>query len=179
MIRQQDSVGLVVFDSDLRTYIAPRSNPRHLSNILISLERQKTGEETNLSNVFHTLAQRLKRRGLIIVLSDLFDDPESVMRGLTHFRHKKHEVILFHTLDPYEKDFPFDNLSEFEDMETAQKIPIYPRLIRESYLRLFNEFCEIYKSRCAEHKIDYVPLVTSLPLDILLINYLSKRSHLG
>jgi len=179
MIRQQDSVGLVVFDTDLRTFIAPHANPRHLKNILLALEQEKTGSETSLSSVFHTLAQRLKRRGLIIVLSDLFDDPEAVMHGLAHFRHKKHEVILFHILDPYEKEFPFEDLTEFLDIETGQTMPVYPRLIRESYIRECEKFCEEYRIRCAQHGIDYVQLITSIPLDILLVNYLSKRSRLG
>jgi uncharacterized protein (DUF58 family) len=179
MIRQQDSVGLAVFDSDLQTYLVPRSHPRHLKDILLALERQKPGEETDLHGVFNLLAQRLKRRGLIIILSDLFDHPESVMRALAHFRHKKHEVIVFHILDAYEKEFPFTDLSEFEDMETGQRMQIQPRLIRESYQKALDRFCETYRTMCGEHKIDFVPLVTNIPLDILLVNYLSKRARLG
>jgi uncharacterized protein (DUF58 family) len=179
MIRQQDSVGLVVFDDALRTFLAPRSHPSHMRDILTTLEKVVPGKETDLGSVFHLLAERLKRRGLIIVLSDLLDKPEAVMRSLTHFRHKKHEVILFHTLDPYEKEFPFFDLAEFEDMETGQRIEVYPRLLRDSYRAAFNTFCETYRTRCAEHKIDYVPLLTSIPLDILLLNYLCKRSSLG
>ncbi len=179
MIRQRDSVGLVIFDRDVRTYIAPKSNPRHLRDILITLEHSKPGSQTNLSDVFHILAQRMKRRGLIICLSDLFDEPEAVMRGLAHFRHKKHEVIVFHTLDPYEKGFPFDALAEFEDMETGRRMQVYARTLRQAYLAAFNKFCAEYRTHCAEHKIDYVPLLTSIPLDILLVSYLSKRSRLG
>ncbi|MBN1903064.1 DUF58 domain-containing protein [Candidatus Sumerlaeota bacterium] len=179
MIRQQDSVGLAAFDSELQTYLVPRSHPRHLKDILLALERQKAGRETDLQGVFNLLAQRLKRRGLIIILSDLFDHPESVMRALAHFRHKKHEVIVFHILDACEKEFPFKELVEFEDLETGERLPIQPRLIRESYLKEMERFCDTYRTMCGEHKIDFVPLVTNAPLDVLLINYLSKRSRLG
>jgi len=179
MIRQQDSVGLVIFDSSLKTFIPPRSNPHHLKNILLALEQQETGEETDLGNVFHTLAERIKRRGLIIILSDLFDEPESVIRALAHFRHKKHEVILFHTTDPHERKFPFDGLTDFIDMENGERMQVYPRILRQDYIDAFEKFRAEYRSRCMEHKIDYVPMETDLPLDGLLLNYLSRRSRLG
>ncbi len=179
MIRQRDSVGLITFDNKIRKFIPPKSNPTHLKNILIELERIKSENDTNITDAFHNLAERIKRRGLIIVISDLIDEPDTVARGLAHFRHKKHEVIIFHILDKEELDFSFDSLTEFVDLETNEKILVFPQFIREYYQKNINSFINQYKSKCAEHYIDYLPISTATPLDISLITYLSKRTRIG
>ena len=178
MIRQQDAVGLVAFDNEIRKFLAPRSSPQHLKDILVTLEHLQPSERTDTSKTFHDLAERFKRRGLIIVVTDLYDDPEAVMQGLAHFRHKKHEVLLFHILDPSEIDFPYDDLIEFEDMETAARMQVQARMARKDVVEAVEKFMEDYRRRCADHNIDYVRVVTSAPVEQSLLVYLGKRGKL-
>lgn len=180
MVRQQDSVGLVCFDDRIRTHIPPRSTPSHLSVMLRHLETLKTGTgvPTNCSKAFHDLAEFIRRRGLLIILSDLYDDPREVIRGLRHFRYKKHEVILFHIFDKWELDFPFRKLSDFIDMETNEEIQVDPRYIRDEYRKEMQGFIEGYKRDCATSQVEYVQTDTSVPYDFMLFSYLAKRKRL-
>jgi uncharacterized protein (DUF58 family) len=179
MVRQQDAVGLVAFDRMIHTYLAPKSSPQHLRDILTTLESLRPSKETDVSGAFHELAERIKRRGLIMVFSDLLDDPERMITGLAHFRHKKHEVVVFHVLDDNEIDFPYDDLIDFEDLETGRRLQVHARLLREQVREKVGAFMHDIRGRCAEHAIDYVRLRTSSPIHLPLINYLSKRSRLG
>jgi len=175
MIRQQDSVGLVTFDEEIRNFIPPHSTPTHLNLILRSLEEVQPGRKTRVSDTFHKLAENIKRRGLIVVISDLFDEPKDVVGALSHFRHKKHEVIVFHVLDKAEKEFPFDRLSDFVDMETKERIQADPRYIRSQYIKEVSAFIDTYRRDCFQMAIDYVPTDTSVPYDFMLASYLTKR----
>jgi len=175
MLRQGDSVGLITCDTHIQKYIPPRNNRTHLKVILDTLETLQPGGETHLSHIFHELAERIKRRALIIVISDLFDDVEAVSNSFKHFRHKKHEVIVFHVLDDAEINFPFTNPIIFEDLETGNEIHTNPRISRRYYLAEFNRFIEAYKRTCRDNYIDYVIAKTSQPFDILLGSYISKR----
>lgn len=179
LIKQKDAVGLVVFDEGMRKYIPPRSTTRHLHYILEELERVTPGKKTSISQVFHRLAETLKRRGLIIVISDLLDDPEEVIRSIHHFRYRKHEVIIFHILDPYEIDFPFRFLAEFMDLETGERIVVNPKAARREYLRIFDSFVYNYRRSFSDSGVDYVRVNTKVPLDFFLLSYLKKRSRLG
>jgi uncharacterized protein (DUF58 family) len=181
MVRQQDSVGLVCFDDQIRHYIPPRSTPTHLSLMLRHLETLEldTGKETNVSKTFHDLAEFIRRRGLLIIISDLYDDPQEVIRGLRHFRFKKHEVLLFHVFDKFEIDFPFRKLSDFVDMETDEEIQVDPRYVREEYQRQVQQFIDDYRRDCATSRIDYVQTDTSVPYDFMLSSYLAKRKRLA
>lgn len=179
MIRQQDAVGLVAFDEKIHKYLLPRSNPQHLRDILTTLEDMQPSIETSISGAFHELAERLKRRGLIIVLSDLLDNVEDLVNGLAHFRHKKHEIVVFHILDDNELDFPYDDLIDFEDMETGRRLQVHARLLREQVQDKVGQYLRDVQGRCAEHAIDYVRVRTSQPIHSVLINYLSKRTRLG
>ena len=177
MLQQQDSVGLVTFDSDVRSYLPPRSAPTHLRNIIQRLHETDAERETKLSNIFHDLAERIRRRGLIVVISDLFDDPKDLMAGLSHFRHKKHEVIVFHVLDPYEKTFPFRNWTLFRNLERAgHQILTEPQRVRRAYLEAFEDFRREVRRGCFQRRIDYVDLDTSTPYDVSLSRYLAKRA---
>lgn len=178
MLRQQDAVGLVTFDEAIRTYIPPRAAVNHIHLILKELEKLKAGGQTKVSNTFHQLADKIKRRGLIIIISDLFDDPDAVLNGLKHFRHKNHEVIVFHVLDRFEREFPYDREAIFEDMETGERILTQPWQIRAAYQQSINELTRTFKIKCREHFIDYVPIDTSTTYDIALLAYLSKRQKL-
>jgi len=175
MVRQQDSVGLVTFDERINNFIPPRSSTLHLNLLLQTLEKVEPGKRTNVSGTFHDLAERIKRRGLIIIISDLFDDQREVLRALSHFRHKKHEVLVFHVFDRFELEFPYRRLSDFIDMETGDRLQADPVYVREEYVRLLHEFIDAYKRDCAATAIDYIMANTSTPYDQLLFRYLSKR----
>jgi uncharacterized protein (DUF58 family) len=175
MLKQRDSVGLVIFDDQLRRYVPPRLGPTHLHALMSELENASAGGETNISTTFHELAQRIVRRGLIIIISDLLDDPEQVLRSLKHFRHKKHEVIVFHILDPAELTFPFDGPVLFRDLETRDQLSVEAEFLRDEYLQQMNALINNYKSNCGASSIDYVQMDTSVPFDYALSLYLSKR----
>ena len=180
MVRQQDPVGLVAFDERIRDFYPPRASTIHLNRMLQRLEQCTPGNGTSLSETFHDLAERIKRRGLIIIISDLLCDESAerdVMRGLQHFRHKKHEVLLFHVLDSAEMEFPFGRLSEFVDLETGERLQADPAYIREEYQRNLREFLQSYRRDCAAGNIDYVLADTSTPYDWLLRAYLDKRKR--
>ena len=180
MVRQQDPVGLVSFDEKIRHFLPPRTSTIHLNRLLQHLETLEPGNLTSLSDTFHDLAERIKRRGLIIIISDLLDqdtNERDVMRGLTHFRHKKHEVLLFHVLDSAELDFPFGRLSEFVDMETGERLQADPAYVRDEYKRQLQAFLDAYRRDCAAGHIDYVLANTSTPYDWLLRVFLDKRKR--
>jgi uncharacterized protein (DUF58 family) len=178
LLQQQDSVGLVTFDTRIRRYIPPRSTALHLHHILKELDTLAAGGETNVSVTFHELAERIRRRGLILIISDLLDDPREVLLSLKHFRHKKHEVIVFHILDRFELDFPFERSAVFRDMETHEEIPVHPHHLRKEYKRTVRAFMDSYKRKCRENAIDYVPIDTSTPYGFVLSSYLAKRKRL-
>lgn len=178
MTRQQDSVGLITFDSDIRLDMPTRSSPRHFNEMMRRLEATTPGEETNIAEVLHRLANRFKKRCLIVLISDLYDEPEEVMRALHHFRHRKHEVIVFHVLDKSEVEFPFRDVISFHDLETNERIQIDPAYVRDVYLEQVEQFIETYRRSCAESHIDYVLTDTSVPYDFMLSKYLAKRNRL-
>jgi len=179
MLLQRDAVGLVTFDQKIRSYLPPRSVFSYLHVLLKEMDTLKSRGETRLSTILHDLAERIKRRGLIIVLSDLLDDPEEVLMALKHFRHRKHEVIVFHILDPMEQTFAFEKDAIFIDMETREKIQTQPWHIRSDYRGRVNTFLDRYKRECRQHRIDYLLADTSQPFDTALFNYLAMRKRIG
>ncbi|MCX7785077.1 MAG: DUF58 domain-containing protein [candidate division WOR-3 bacterium] len=179
LIKQRDSVGLAVFTAQLDKYIPPRSAPAHLSSLLKAIEQVKPGGDTNLANTFHQLAEKIHRRGLVIIFSDLFDDKEKVLSALHHFRHKKHEVLVFHILDKNEIDFKFFKPLILKDLETNKEMTLDPRVIRKDYQKALNEFILDFKRRCREYLIDYHLITTDTSLDKALFDYLEKRKRLG
>ena len=178
MIRQQDSVGLVAFDESVGRFIAPRSIPSHLSVILGELEEIKAGAATAVARTFHDLAEKMKRRSLVVILSDLLDDEREIMKALHHFRHRRHEVILFHILDHAEREFPFGRLADFVDMETGERLQVDPRYAREAYLEELRGFIDRFKRECAKSLVEYVPVDTSTPFDLMLAEYLARRGRM-
>ncbi|MFH1313254.1 MAG: DUF58 domain-containing protein [Candidatus Eisenbacteria bacterium] len=179
MLKQQDSVGLLTFDTKLRTYIPPRAVRKHLHVLLKEFANLEAREETDLGKSLHELAQRIKRRGLVILISDLLDDEERVIRGLKLFRHMKHEVIVFHVLDPYEVAFPFEQEVILRDMETGDEVPAVPWEIRQEYKDRVASWIDRYRSILRQSGIDYVPVKTSTTFDVALFSYLEKRQRLG
>ncbi|MBN1349807.1 DUF58 domain-containing protein [candidate division KSB1 bacterium] len=179
MLKQRDAVGLLLFDEKVRKYLPPRSMNSYLFQILIELEKLKCGNKTRLDLILHEMADRVKRRGLVILMSDLLDDPEKVLTGLKHFRHRNHEIIVFHILDPFEIGFDFRQDYIFEDMETNEKINTQPWHIRRDYRQRVQSFIDYYKRGCRENRIDYVLIDTSQNFDRVLVEYLIKRKRIG
>ncbi len=178
MIHQQDAVGLVTFDTAVRKYIPARSRASHLRVILDELVRTAPGEETSLAPIFHDIAERAHRRGLIIVISDLFDDPEPVLNALHHFRYKKHEVMLLHVLAEEELTFPFEQWAHFEDLEVqGRRLRLDPRSVRAEYLDQVHRFLRRIELGCGQMNVDYVPMSTGRGFDMALAHYLAQRRH--
>jgi uncharacterized protein (DUF58 family) len=179
LARQQDPVGLITFDEQVRTFMPPGSTTVHLNLLLRELEKIAPGRRTDCSTSFHHLAEHIKRRGLLIIISDLYDDPREVVRSLRHFRYKKHEVMLFHVFDRAELEFPFSRLTDFVDMETGERIQIDPKYIRKEYLSLIQEFVDLYKNDCSASRVEYMHTHTGVPYDRMLSQFLSARSRIG
>ena len=131
VLHQQDSVGLVAFDSEIRSLVRASSNPSHLKQLLHVMEDASAQRKTSIGPIFHDLAERLKKRGIVIVLSDLFDDVEVTLTGLKHLRHRRHEVIVMHVLDPAEMDFPFERITLFRGLEQLPDVLAEPRALRQ------------------------------------------------
>jgi uncharacterized protein (DUF58 family) len=179
MIKQQDAVGAAVYDTELRGYIPPRSRTSYLREILRLLTAATPGKGTGTARSLNIMAERIKRRGLVVILSDFFDDPKEVMTALKHFRHKQNEVLVMQILDPMERSFNFGVDATFRDMETGEELVTQPYQIRKAYAEAMTEFTDNLKRQCREHGIDYVLLDTSIPYDVALIEYLNKRRMMG
>lgn len=179
LVHQKDSVGLAAFDDRLRSYIPPRSAPGHLNVILSHLARLKPGGDTNLAATFHELAERIRRRGLIVVISDLWDEPGDVLTALRHFRHRRHEVIVFHVLDEAERELGFRGPAKLRDMETGREITVDARSAAGRYRTSVRSFFSRIERGCHEARIDYHQLTTSEPYDRALMAFLTRRHAIG
>lgn len=178
MLHQQDAVGLMVFDDHIRRYLPPRSARRHLRVLLRELEQLEPGTSTDVGSCLHQMADRIRRRGLVIVLSDLMDDPGRVMQGLKHFRYKQNEVIVMQILDEDEREFPFKEELGFVDLETGEEVIAQSWVVAGEYRRAVAEWSGAYQRACGEHRIDFVSLTNKTPFDRALLRYLEKRGRL-
>jgi len=179
MIKQQDASGLVVFDDAIRSFLPARSVRGQLYQVLKQLEEVAPSDRTKIGEALHHMAERLRRRGLVILISDLFDDPQAILTGLKHFRHRQHEVLVFHVLDDLERTFDYKEEARFVDMETNQEIRSQPWFVRGEYQQRVDKWMSALARECREQLIDYVPMTTSTPFDLALMAYLNKRAHLG
>jgi uncharacterized protein (DUF58 family) len=177
LIRQQDSVGMVLFDNKVKKFVPASASPAHLRLLLHELKQIVPEQRTDTGSILHDLAERIKRKGLVVILSDLFDDPDKLLSGLQHFRHRRHEVVIFQILDDFETSFPFDNMTLFEGYEGWQELLCDPRSLRKGYLDEYNAFNEKMKRGCRNSKIDFVPVSTKHPLDVVLSAYLAARAN--
>lgn len=177
MALQHDAVGLISYDAAVRKRIPARQGPEHLRVILRELEATAPSGETSTSATFHELAESLKRRALVVVLSDLFDDPQALLAALKHFRHKKHEVLVFQTLDPAELSFPFDDVTRIEDLETGREITSDPRAFKQAYLEGLGNFLAQVQHGCRAAQIDHQVVPTSEPVGDFLGRYLARRER--
>lgn len=180
MVHQQDAVGLVTFDTAVRRYLPSRSRVSHLKALLEELHNTKPGGETSIAPILHDIAERIKRRGLVILISDLFDDPSEILKALHHFRFRKHEVVLMHVMAEEELSFPFEKWSLFEDMEVASnRIELDPRATRAAYLDEVRKFVSEIRKGCGEMRVEYVPMNTRKDFDTALLEYLAGRLRRG
>ena len=179
MVQQRDAVGITAFDTEIRTTIPPHATKQHLRRVLAELEKLQPVNATRSAAALHRLAERITRRGLVVVLSDLFDDAAAVMAALKHFRHDHHEVLVMQVLDPVERSFAFGGDAVFRDMETGEMISTQPFHLQKAYQKAMADFVERYKRECRENSIDYVLLDTSVPFDQALLAYLNKRNRIG
>ena len=175
LLRQGDQVGLVVFDDAVRGFIPPRGHARHFNAVVEALEAIAPGRDTNIAAVLHDIAERVRRRSLVIVISDFFDGVDRVLRGLQHFRHRHHEVIVFHLLADAEVEFPYDRVTLFEGMERGEQIVVDPRVVAEGYRARFRRYLDDLRHGCLEKDVDYQCMRLSEPFDRALTTYLGRR----
>ena len=175
ILQQQDAVGLVTFDQRIRSLVPPSSNASHLKQLLHVLEGVEPTAKTAIGPIFHELAEQWRRRGVVIVISDLFDDVNLLMAGLKHLRHRQHDLIILHVLDAAELDFPFTEPTLFRGLEGIPSVIADPRSLRRAYLDEMNQFLQAVKRGCREWDMDYCLLRTDAPLDTALSAVLARR----
>lgn len=175
VLQQQDSVGLATFDDQVRRYLRPSGQPSHLKELFHVMDQAPAHSKSDLGAIFHDLAERFKKRGVVVLLSDLFDEPARILKGLRHFRHRRHEVIVFHVLDPAEVEFPFRQTTLFKGLEGLPEVLTEPHALRRAYQAELGEFLDELKAGCRSLDIDYVPLRTDYDLDGPLASYLASR----
>lgn len=178
MIMQRDAVGLVLFDDTIGKILPHRSSKQHLMTLLRELDAIEPGERTEIGSALHGIAERLRRRGLVVLISDLMDDAEKVLSGLKALRHRGHEVVVFQVLDDKEITLDYTGEMRFVDMETDEKIRTQPWFLREEYRRSVKRWIREIELGCREHAIDYQLVTTATPFDQALVSYLNKRRRL-
>jgi len=174
-VKQRDSAGLAVFDSELRAYIQPKTTMGVVRTIAEELEKVRPEPRTDISALLHDFANRIPRRGFVMLFSDLFDHVAEFLQGLDHLRFEGHNVTVFHILDPYELSFPFDGSCKFKGLELDGEIVTQPKRIRAAYLEELRQFVSEIKRACERSHIDYVLVDTSRPVDAVLSAYLIGR----
>ncbi|HIA27774.1 MAG TPA: DUF58 domain-containing protein [Planctomycetes bacterium] len=173
---QQDAIGAFAFDERIRAEVPISSNRSHLQKLVGVLASEAGRDSTDLAAVLGLIAERIKRKSLIILVSDLFDDVDKVTLGLRRLRHAGHDVVLFHTMDPYELEFPFNRMTLFEGLEDQPDQLADPNSLREAYLEEIHNFTRALKRACRNSLIDYQLVDTSRPFDQVLTEYLGRRS---
>ena len=176
IMKQSDSIGLMTFDTKIRSHIPPRSSTRHLRILYEEMLKTRPGGETDISKVFHDIVPRIDKRGMVFILSDCFTDVKSLLASVAHFRHASHEVVIFHVMDRDEVEFPFDVWTRFENLErTAEFQMVDPASFRAAYLDNFAKFTEALKLGCQRHRVELVPMYTHEPLTDSLARFLRMR----
>jgi uncharacterized protein (DUF58 family) len=173
---QRDGVGLLTFDTDIRAHVPSSRRRGQLLTILSEIDRIQPSQQTEFRKPLRFLAEYLTRRGLIVLISDLYDEPENIIAGLKALRAKGNDIIIFHIMDNFELTFPFEDMAQFEDMETKRKLHVIPEYLRKQYLTILNDHMERIRKELSGNRIDYVLMDTSKPLDRGLFTYLAARS---
>jgi uncharacterized protein (DUF58 family) len=175
ILHQQDSAALVTYDNAVRQFVRPSSQSAHLKQMVNCLNKGAGRERTQLAPIFHDMAERITRRGIVVVFSDFFDDVPDILAGLKHLRHKRHEVIVMHVLDRAELEFPFQESTLFRGLEQLPELLTDPRSLRDGYLEQVGNFLHELKAGCLAQNIDYVQLRTDASLGVVLSSYLGYR----
>jgi len=178
MIKQKDAVGLSVYGSEIKKYLPPNSSRIYLKEIINSLASIAPDTATNTSFCLNQISDKITKRGLVVILSDLFDNPETVISAIKKFRFYKNEVLVFHLLDPAERNFSFQKDSIFKDLETGEEITTQPYQIQKAYKDAMEDFIRKIKAECLRNGVEYNLIDTSTPFDKALFAYLQKRSRL-
>ena len=178
MLKQQDAVGLTLFDSKIQASIPPKSKSTHINSLFKIMDNTLPGPDTKIGDILHISAESIKKRGLVIIISDFFDDLESIISGIKHYRYKGHEVILFHIMDDQELKLNFNERTQFIDLETEETITTDPWHIKKDYQIAIKNFCNTLKTNCRENKVDYTLLNTNMPIETALFDYLLKRKNI-
>lgn len=179
VLGRQDAVGLVTFDREVRETVSPSSNASHLASLISVMENASAQGKTSVGSVFRELSQKMTKRGIVLVISDLFDEPASVLSGLRHLRHRQHDVAVLQLLDPAELRLPFDSPTRFRGLEGAADVAADPHSIRSSYRAEVDRFLAQIKRGCLDNEIDYRLFTTEQPLDIALAAFLTSRTAMS
>jgi uncharacterized protein (DUF58 family) len=174
--RQRDRVGIVTFDSDIVTHVPPSA--KHFNITLHTLDRAKAERPGNLGVPLNKMAEHFKRRGILILISDFYEEPDTVLEAIKPLRFLGNDLIVFHVLDPAELDFGYDDASSFQDLESGEQVPVVPESLRDEYRKMIRAHIEALTTKFSEHRIDYTLLNTAEPLDRALFSYLSSRERL-
>jgi len=177
MHRQRDATGLIEFDERIRARLPASARPGHLHAILLALDRVAPGTKSDVARPLHQLAEALSKRSLVVLISDLLDDPGQVVKGLKHLRFRGTDVIVFQVLDPHEIQFPFKGAAKFTDVESADEIIADPARVREGYLEAMGTLRARYEKELKGAGIDFLTLDSSKPLDFALLAYLDTRGR--
>jgi len=175
-LKQQDAVGLTLVADSVVEHLAPRAKPQQLDDILCAIAGTSVRPPSDASKALHEAAELVTRRGMVVIISDLFDEIPAIVQGLEHFRYRHHEVLIFHVLDPWERDLPLDGSIRFRDLETGREITAQADGIQQAYREAFQKWREEIDSECRSRGIDRVELTTADPLDQGLLDYLVKRT---
>ncbi|MFZ1519437.1 MAG: DUF58 domain-containing protein [Ignavibacteriaceae bacterium] len=178
MIKQQDAISLTIYSDEIKKHLPPKSSNSYLQLVLKELVELKASSKTNTSDSLNKIAEKIKRRGLVIIISDFFDDIDKTLNAIKHFAHKKNEVIIFQILDPMERTFGFGKDAIFKDLENDEELTTQPYQIQKAYQQAMNEFTNKIKRECLNSNFDYNLLDTSTPFDKALFSYIQKRSRL-
>jgi uncharacterized protein (DUF58 family) len=174
--RQRDRVGIITFDQDIVTHVPPSA--KHFDMVLHTLDRAKAERPGHLSAPLTKMAEHFKRRGILLLISDFYDEPDAILEAIKPLRFLGNDLIVFHVLDPQEISFEFEDASSFEDLESREQVPVVPQAFREQYRALIQEHINALTTRFSEQRIDYAVLNTAEPLDRALFSYLSSREKL-
>jgi uncharacterized protein (DUF58 family) len=174
--RQRDRVGIITFDEEIVTHVPPSA--KHFNVVLLTLDRARAVRPGRLSEPLKRMAEHFKRRGILLLISDFYDEPDEILEAIKPLRFLGNELIVFHVLDPREIDFAYDDASTFEDMETAEQMPVVPQSFRDQYRSMIQDHINALTTRFSEQRIDYTLVNTAEPLDRALFSYLSSREKL-
>jgi uncharacterized protein (DUF58 family) len=174
--RQRDRVGIITFDEDIVTHVPPSA--KHFDMVLHTLDRAKAERPGHLSAPLHKMAEHFKRRGIVLLISDFYDEPDAILDAIKPLKFLGNDLIVFHVLDPQEITFDYEDASAFEDLESREQVPVVPQSFRAQYRALIQEHVAALQTKFSEQRIDYALLNTSEPLDRALFSYLSSREKM-